>query len=117
MINSKSKGKRGELQWAKFCREQGYDNVRRTAQFCGKTGDASDCVGLPYIYQEVKNVEHLNIHNAVAQAVRDSTAENKGNIPIVAHKKNRTSWLVTLRAEDFFTIYREFECSKSDTDG
>ena len=29
-INSKRKGKRGELEWARFCRDQGYD-VRRAA--------------------------------------------------------------------------------------
>ena len=42
---SRDKGQRGERGWASFCREEGYSNVRRTAQFCGRTGDASDCVG------------------------------------------------------------------------
>lgn len=36
-MNSKQKGKRGELEWASYCRGQGYD-CRRTAQYCGNTG-------------------------------------------------------------------------------
>lgn len=43
----REKGKRGERLWANICREHGYTEVRRTAQYYGKTGDASDCVGLP----------------------------------------------------------------------
>ena len=69
-MNSKQKGKRGELEWAAYCRQQGYD-CRRTAQYCGNTGDASDVVGLPGIHQEVKRVEHLNIYEAIEQAERD----------------------------------------------
>ena len=104
----REKGKRGERLWASKCREYGYD-VHRTSQYCGQTGDASDCVGIPGIHQEVKYVEHLNIRDAMDQAIRDAQAANKGEIPIVAHKKNNCSWLVTMRAEDFFVILCEFE--------
>ena len=40
------------------------------------------------------------------QAVRDSEAAGKKDIPIVAHRKNRTGWLVTMRAEDWFKLYQ-----------
>jgi len=100
-INSKQKGKTGELEWSKFCRKQGYTEARRTQQYCGNTGDASDCVGLPKIHQEVKRVEKLNIDNAMKQATHDSG----DNIPIVAHRKNRKEWLVTMRADDWFKLY------------
>ena len=107
-MNSKQKGKRGELEWAAYCRHQGYD-CRRTAQYCGNTGDASDVVGLPGIHQEVKRVEHLNIYEAIEQAERD---KKDFEIPIVAHRKNRFPWLVTMKAEDWFRIYREFEAGR-----
>lgn len=110
-MNSRNKGKRGELEWAAFCRQQGYD-VHRTQQFCGNTGEASDCVGLPYIHQEVKRVERLNIEDAMAQAVRDALAAGDGELPIVAHRKNRGEWFVTMRAEDWFALYREWEAGK-----
>lgn len=105
-VNGKRKGKAGELEWAKLCREHGYGDARRTAQYCGNTGDASDVVGLPHIHQEVKRVEKLNIVEAMAQAKRD---RNEGEIPIVAHRRNREEWLVTMRAEDWFTLYAAYE--------
>jgi Holliday junction resolvase len=99
-INSKQKGSRGEREWANFCKDHGYE-VRRTAQYCGNTGDASDCVGLDGIHQEVKRVERLNISAAMEQA-RNECGDN---IPIVAHRKNREGWLVTMSAEDWFELY------------
>ncbi len=105
MINGKRKGKAGELEWCKFCREHGFEDVRRTAQFCGNTGEAADCVGLYGIHQEVKRVEKLNIHEAMSQAERDAEAEGQANMPIVAHRRNNTKWLVTMRAEDWLRLY------------
>ena len=104
-MNSKQKGKRGELEWASYCRNQGY-NCRRTAQYCGNTGDASDVVGLPGIHQEIKRVERLDLSSAIFQAERDA---KENEIPIVAHRKNNEKWLVTMKAEDWFKIYREWE--------
>ena len=115
-MNSKQKGKEGELQWAAVCREQGYGDSRRTAQYCGNTGDASDCVGLPGIHQEVKRVERLCIEDAMSQAKRDAEAAGKGDIPIVAHRKNYCEWLVTMRATDWFDLYKEWEAGREGND-
>lgn len=104
----RERGKRGERMFCSLCREYGYD-AHRTAQFRGNTGAAGDVEGLPGVHVEVKNQERLNLRDAIAQSIRDSEAEGKGNIPIVAHKKNNADWLITLRAGDFFTIYREWE--------
>lgn len=109
-MNGKQKGARGEREWAAFCRQEGYE-CRRTAQYCGNTGEASDVVGLPGIHQEVKRVERLNIEDAMSQAKRDSA--KSGCIPIVAHRRNNCEWLVTMRAEDWFSLYREWECGGS----
>lgn len=108
-VNGKQKGARGEREWGKFCVDHGFDGVRRTAQYCGLTGDAADCVGLRGIHQEVKRVEALNIHKAMEQAIRDCEAAGDERIlPIVAHRKNRTDWLITMRAEDWFKIYKSW---------
>ena len=104
MTNSRKKGKRGELEWCKVCKDYGYD-ARRTAQYCGNTGEAADCIGLPHIHQEIKRVESLNIHKAMQQAARDADAAGRGEIPIVAHRRNGTEWLVTMRAADWFGLY------------
>ena len=107
-INSKRKGKEGELRLVHFLREQGYE-CRRTAQYCGKTGEAADVIGLPGLHIECKAVERLNVREALKQAVRDAVASL---IPVVFHRLSREEWLVTLRAEDFMTIYREWEAGR-----
>jgi len=106
-INSKQKGSRGERMLAEKFREYGYDEARRTQQYAGFTGDASDITGIPYIHPECKFVEKLNIHEAMSQAVRDSA--KAGNIPVVFHKKSRTDWLVTMRFDDWIKLYKEYE--------
>ena len=103
MINSRQKGKRAELEIAKIFRDYGFSDARRTAQFCGNTGDASDVVGLPGIHCEIKHVEKLNIDNAMAQAVRDA---KDGQMPTVFHRKNQKKWLVTMRLDDWMKIYK-----------
>ena len=102
MVNSKDKGKRGEREWAEKCREHGFTEAKRGQQYHGLEGE--DVVGLPQLWQEVKWVERLNIHDAIEQAVNDSG----DRIPIVAHKKNRKPWLVTMLADDWFEFYRKY---------
>lgn len=101
-VNSRAKGKRGELHVAHFLKDYGYDG-RRGQQFAGINGDA-DVVGLPGIHIEVKFVEHLNILEAFEQSCRDARADE---IPTVWHKKSRKPMLVTMAAEDFMRLYSE----------
>lgn len=100
-INSRNKGKTGELEWSNYCKKQGF-NTRRSQQYAGINNDA-DVVGLPGIHIEVKRVERLNVTEAMKQAVRDKAEDE---ISIVAHRKNREEWLVTMRAEDWFKLYK-----------
>lgn len=110
MSNSRQKGKRGELEVARLCRQQGYA-ARRTAQYCGNTGDASDVTGLPGIHVEVKRAERLRLDDALSQAVRDSAGSD--DLPAVFHRANEAPWKVTMLAEDWFVIYRQWEVSRS----
>lgn len=104
-MNSREKGKRGELELARALRALGYD-CRRGQQYSGANGDA-DVVGLPGVHIECKRVERLNLYDAMAQAKHDAT---EGETPVVAHRKDRCVWLVTLELEDFITeFYREWE--------
>ena len=104
---SRDKGKRGELLLARLLREHGYE-ARRTAQYCGKSGDAADVIGLPGLHIECKFVERLDVRGALRQAIHDA---RPGKMPVVFHKRSREEWLVTLRAEDFMKIYPEWEAS------
>jgi hypothetical protein len=108
-VNSKQKGARFERLLASKFREYGYEQARRTAQYCGNTGDASDVVGLPGIHVEAKHQERMQLYEWMAQAVRDARAGGEGRLPAVFHKKNNADILVTMRLEDFMNLYREWE--------
>ena len=104
---SRDKGKRFERQLAGIFREHGYTDSRRTAQYCGNTGDASDVVGLPGIHVEAKHVEQMRLYEWMDQAKRD--AAGTGKKPVVFHKKNNHEILVTMQLDTFFELYREWE--------
>lgn len=101
---SREKGKRGERWLANYLKERGYD-ARRTAQFCGRTGDAADVVGLRGIHIEAKWCEKVQIRLWYEQAKRDAEAAQKGEIPVVVHKVSRQEPLVTMSLDDFMKLY------------
>lgn len=101
-INSKQKGARFERDLAARLREYGFE-TRRSAQYCGNTGEAADVIGLPGIHIEAKHQEQMRLYEWMEQAKRDAAAS--GNLPAVFHKKNNAEVLVTLRFEDFMTLY------------
>lgn len=106
MINSKVKGKVGELEFSNLCKEHGY-NTRRTAQYNGKELDSkADIIGLNGFHIEIKRVQNLNLDNAIEQAVRDNKSKD---IPIVVHRKNNKKWKITMYAEDWFKLYEKFK--------
>lgn len=118
---AKSKGKRGEREVANMLKAAGFTAARRTAQFCGKTGDASDVMGLPGYHIEVKYVEKLNLWNAVDQAARDSAAHQESTgeelVPIVFFRKRGRHWLVCLDAEKFLALVKtEADHERADRD-
>ena len=113
---SRDKGKRFERALASRFREYGFD-ARRTAQYCGKTGDASDVVGLPGIHVEAKHQERMNLYEWIAQAKRDAEAGGKGNLPVVFHKKNKAEILVSMELDVFMTIYKELWENQDDLEG
>lgn len=100
-INSRDKGKRGELEIAHIMQGYGFD-ARRGQQFSGLQGDA-DVVGVPYLHLEIKRVQALNLDKAMEQSIRD--AKKGDDIPVVMHRKDRQDWRVTLLLEDFMKFY------------
>ncbi len=107
-MNSKQKGKRGELEAARLLREYGYD-THRGVQYKGGE-DSPDVVGLPYCHLEIKRVEKLNIQEAVEQAKRDKGPDE---LSVVMHRKNNCEWLVTMPFTDWIRIFREYEAGES----
>jgi len=107
-INSRAKGARAERAWCLYLKELGF-NAKRGCQNAGRDQFGEDfpdvvCPDLKWIHWEVKAVERLNIHDAISQAERD--CEGTGKVPIVAHKKNHSPWLVTMPADEFAKFLR-----------
>lgn len=110
-MNSKRKGKTGELQLVRKLKEYGYD-VRRSQQYAGINSDA-DVVGIDGLHIECKYTAqgHGKTYEWLEQAVRDS---KDGEIPVVIHKKvskedRGNSWLVTLTLGDFIKLWSSYD--------
>lgn len=96
------KGAEGEKELASLLRSYGY-----SVQWGGSAtyGTVPDCYGLPGIHIECKRVEKLNVSEAMKQSIRDALRFRDG-LPALFHRKNRESWLVTMRLEDWMKLYR-----------
>lgn len=103
-MNSRAKGKRGELELAQYLRNKGHLEARRSAQHCGKTGDAPDIVGVDGLHIECKRVEQFRDDVSLQQAERDSRA---GDLPIVMYRRNGEEWKALTRLDTFLIIWDE----------
>lgn len=104
-INSKKKGKNGELELKNLLNIMFSDlgiETRRSQQYKG-TNESADIEGLPYMHVECKRVEKLNINNAVEKAREE--AEGKA-MAAVFHRRNNERWKVTMDIEDWEYLYR-----------
>ena len=103
-INSKQKGKTGELEAVhalyKLFKPQVEDGkmvVRRGQQYSGDP-TAPDVIAIPGIHFEIKRVQALNLDAAIEQAANDSSITE---VPIVMHRKNHKRWKVTFYFDDW----------------
>lgn len=95
-LNSKRKGKVGELEAAKAIQEAFGLPARRGVQYAGTPDSPDVVVDLPF-HLEVKRCERLRLRKAVAQAEEESGDQQ---IPIVLHRWNGGPWLMILKLED-----------------
>jgi hypothetical protein len=95
-INSRSKGKRGELQARDVCRQDWYaDNCERAGQTSG--GVCADIIrALPQSCIEVKYLKKIGAFRFYEQCEEDAP---EGDLPIVMMKETgRDLWLVAFDA-------------------
>ena len=95
-MNSRAKGKTGELEAAHYLADLFKLPVRRGQQFRGGA-DSPDVAGLNGLHIEVKRVEKLNLETAIEQSARE-TGTNE--VPLVLHRSNRKPWKMTFYADD-----------------
>lgn len=97
MVNSRQKGKRGELDLCKALREVMGWTVRRSQQFCGRAGDSDLVVEEhPALFVECKLVQRLNVPEVMKVAVDQAGS----SLPSLFHRRDREEWLVTIRLAD-----------------
>lgn len=101
-MNSRSKGKRGELELAAFLRERGIA-ARRGQQFKGGEGSPDVVSAFPHVHWEAKRVEAGNPYDWLDQARRDG---GEGKLPIVAHKRNRRDWIAILPLDQLVELLK-----------
>lgn len=96
-INSRSKGKRGELSARDAVREHwSAPECVRSAQAAGAY--AADLLHAGYaVHVEVKNVARLGTERYMLQAERDA---DESELPVVVMKQSRGEWCVMLRLSD-----------------
>lgn len=101
-INSRTKGKMGELELAQLLRTQGHLEARRGQQYCGLDGNA-DVIGVKGIHIECKRQEKVYDEMWMKQAEDDA---RKGEIPVVIYRRNREQWKVLIRQNLFDIIWQ-----------
>ena len=108
-MNSKQKGKRGELALVHKLNDMGF-RVRRSQQYSGANHDA-DVVGIDELHIECKYTAdgHGLTYEWIEQAIRD---KEEGKIPVVMHKKvskksKGNPWLVTMTLDDFKVLLKD----------
>lgn len=105
-LNSRKKGKVGELEAVALLREFGFDAQRTSPlQAAGGTTDA-DVKGIDGVHLEVKRCERVEIDKWCAQA---ELATSPGDVPAVAWRRSRQRWRVALPLTDFLRLVRRAE--------
>ena len=100
-LNSRAKGKRGELEACNVLQLIFGWVCRRTQQYNGWSGGNSPdivCDQTPSLFFEVKRVSKLNVPRALLTAVKQSGRKT----PVLLHRPDRCAvgWMLTIRLAD-----------------
>lgn len=101
MINSRAKGKRGELEFIERHLVDHWPQAKRNLDQFGD--DKRDCVEVAGIHWQIKRVEKLNFWQGFAQA---KTEASEHDVPILAARRNFSPWLCTLEADELIPLLR-----------
>src|SRR5580658_1667822 len=100
-INSRDKGKTGELEFAHYLTSHGFEASRGQQHAGGNDSPDVRCAALSDVHFEVKRKEAGNPYLWVEQAIRDG---GPGKLHVVAHRRNHKEWLAILPMEDLMRL-------------
>lgn len=110
-VNSRRKGKQGELDACHTLRELFGWAAMRTQQRTGwsPTGDSPDIevVQTPDIFWEIKRVQALNVPRALSLAAKQCGRR----CPVVMHRPDRSpnGWMLTIRLADLPRLVHAYQ--------
>lgn len=110
-VNSRAKGKNGELEACHTLRQLFGWIARRTQQFSGwaRGGNSPDIEvdQTPDLFWEIKRVQSLNVPRALGTAIKQCGRR----CPVLMHRPNRSpnGWMITIRLADLPRIVHAYE--------
>lgn len=111
-INSRKKGKEGELEACHTLAALFGWAAERSQQYCGRGGDDDVQVAqTPSLFWEIKRQENLNVHKAMQRASEDAGRR----CPVLMHRKNRSEWLLTIRLADLPRLCHAYQSASDDS--
>ena len=101
-LRSRNRGKRGEREAAAHIAWLWNVRARRGRQYAGDPS-APDVVieRAPQLWTEVKLRESLNVASTFERVAEESGDER---VPLLLHRRNRSEWLLTLKAADLLLV-------------
>lgn len=111
-LNSRRKGKTGELEAAEVLRTLFGWATRRSQQYSG-TSDSADLrvEQTPNLFWEVKRVNRL----CVAKTMKTAAAQCGRRVPVLMHRPDRCEWLLTIRLSDLPQLCHAFESAQAES--
>lgn len=110
-MNSKRKGNRAEIELLRLLQSYGLEACRNNQRYVGGVDnpDISVRIGPVSVHVECKRV--LALAAALRQAHRDA---NGHALPVVAHRRSREPWLITMELTDLLEVIgHERSCNES----
>lgn len=107
MVNSRRKGKTGELEAARYLREHLGLPASRSAQHSGK--EQADLRGVPGVHFEVKRRRKIGACQFMEQAQADAAT---GEIPVVLLRPDDGHWLILLDPRDVERLAQRLSASR-----
>lgn len=107
-INSRRKGKTGELEAAAKLRELFGWRAQRSQQHAG-TEESADLkvANTPGLWIECKRVQRLNVPDTMRIAVSQCGRKT----PVLLHRRDREDWLLTIYLADLPRLCHAYYCA------
>lgn len=98
---AQAKGRRAEIELAKYLAANGFEDARPGAPL--NYGTEADVTGIKGLHIECKRHEKIELNKWYQQAAGDAERMQDG-LPAVIFRQNRRPWMIALSLADFLKI-------------